>query len=126
MNGSFFFFLSICLFIYGYVGSSLPREGFPQLWQVGATPHRGARAPHHRGLPCCGAQAPEAQAQQSWLTGPAAPRHAGSSQMRARTRVPCIIPLHYWQADSQPLRHQGSPLNGSFKSCLVAKALVVK
>ena len=25
-----------------------------------------------------------------WLTGPVAPRHAGSSQTRARTRVPCI------------------------------------
>ena len=31
-----------------------------------------------------------AQAQQLWLTGPAAPRHVGSSQTRARTRVPCI------------------------------------
>ena len=39
---------------------------------------------------CCGAQAPDAQAQQLWLTGPAAPRHVGSSQTRARTRVPCI------------------------------------
>ena len=39
---------------------------------------------------CCGAQAPDAQAQQLWLTGPFAPRHAGSSQTRARTRVPCI------------------------------------
>ena len=29
----------------------------------GVTPHRGARAPHHRGLSCCGAQAPDAQAQ---------------------------------------------------------------
>ena len=37
-----------------------------------------------------GAQAPDAQAQQPWLTGPAAPRHVGSSQTRARTRVPCI------------------------------------
>ena len=26
----------------------------------------------------------------SWLTGLVAPRHAGSSQTRARTRVPCI------------------------------------
>ena len=42
------------------------------------------------GLSCCGAQAPDAQAQQLWLTGPAAPRHVGSSQTRARTRVPCI------------------------------------
>ena len=40
--------------------------------------------------PRCGAQAPDAQAQQPWLTGPAAPRHVGSSQTRARTRVPCI------------------------------------
>ena len=39
---------------------------------------------------CCGAQAPDAQAQQLWLTGPAAPWHVGSSQTRARTRVPCI------------------------------------
>ena len=39
---------------------------------------------------CCGAQAPDAQAQQLWLTGPAAPRHAGSSQTRGRTRIPCI------------------------------------
>ena len=39
---------------------------------------------------CCGAQAPDAQAQQLWLTGPVAPRHVGSSQTRAGTRVPCI------------------------------------
>ena len=38
----------------------------------------------------CGAQAPDAQAQQPWLTGPAAPRHVGSSQARARTCVSCI------------------------------------
>ena len=30
-----------------------------------------------------------AQAQQLWLTGLVAPRHVGSSQTRARTRVPC-------------------------------------
>ena len=47
-------------------------------------------APHHRGLSCCGAQAPDAQAQQLWLTGLVAPRHVGSSQTRARTSVPCI------------------------------------
>ena len=38
----------------------------------------------------CGAQAPDAQAQQLWLTGLVAPRHVGSSQTRARTHVPCI------------------------------------
>ena len=45
---------------------------------------------HHRGLSCCAAQAPDVQAQQPWLTGPVAPRHAGSPQTRARTRAPCI------------------------------------
>ena len=62
----FFFFLNILfiyLFIYGCVGSSSLCEGFLQLRQVGATLHRGARASHHRGLSCCGAQAPDAQAQ---------------------------------------------------------------
>ena len=29
-------------------------------------------------------------AQYLWLTGPVAPQHVGSSQTRARTRVPCI------------------------------------
>ena len=60
------------------------------MWQVGATLHRGARASHYRGLFCCGAQAPDAQAQQLRLTGPVAPRHVGSSRTRAQTRVPCI------------------------------------
>ena len=83
------FFFLIYLFIYGCVGSSFLCEGSLQLRQVWATPHHGARASHHRGLSCCGAQAPDAQAQQLWLTGPVAPRHVGSSQTRARTRVPC-------------------------------------
>ena len=39
---------------------------------------------------CCGPQAPDAQAQQPWPTGPAASRHVGSSQTRAWTRVPHI------------------------------------
>ena len=76
--------------MYGCVGSSFPCEGFLQLWQAGATLHRSARAPHRRGLSRCGAQAPDAQAQQLWPTGRVAPRHAGSSQTRARTHVPCI------------------------------------
>ena len=66
------------------------REGPAQLRQAGATLHRDARASRYHGLSCCGAQAPDAQAQQLWPTGPAAPRHVGSSQTRARTRVPCI------------------------------------
>ena len=82
--------LFIYLFIYGCVGSSFLCEGFLQLRQVGATLHRGARASHCRGLSCCGAQAPDAQAQWLWLTSLVAPRHVGSSQTRARTHVPCI------------------------------------
>ena len=84
------FFFVLIYFIDGCVGSSFLCEGFLQLWQAGATLHRGARASRYRGLSCCGAQAPDTQAQQLWLTGPAAPRHVGSSQTRARTRVPCI------------------------------------
>ena len=86
----FYFILFIYLFIYGCVGSSFLCEGFLQLWQVGAPLHCGAQASHYRGLSCCGAQAPDAQGQQLWLTGLVAPRHVGSSQTRARTRVPCI------------------------------------
>ena len=53
----------IYLFIYGCVGSSFLCEGFLQLRQAGATLHCGARASHYRSLSCCGAQAPDAQAQ---------------------------------------------------------------
>ena len=93
------FYLFIYLFIYFWLcwvfGSC---EGFLQLRQAGATLHRSAGTALHRGawafLYCGpsrrGAQAPDAQAQQLWLMGPAAPWHVGSSQTRARTRVPCI------------------------------------
>ena len=73
--------------------------------QAGATLHRGARASHYRGLSRCRAQAPDAQAQLLWLTGPVA--HAACGILPDQGSNPC--PLH-WQADSQPLRHQGSPL----------------
>ena len=85
----FKFYLFIYSFSFGCVGSSFLCEGFLQLRQAGATLHRSAQASHYRGLSCCGAQAPDAQAQQLWLTGPVTPRHVGSSQARARTRVPC-------------------------------------
>ena len=58
-----FFVSNLFLFIYCCVGSSFLCEGFLQLWQVGATLHRSARTSHYRGLSCCGAQAPDAQAQ---------------------------------------------------------------
>ena len=90
IHSSFFFFNLFYLFIYGCVGSSFLCEGFLQLRRAGATLHPVARASHCRRLSCCGAQAPDAQAQQLWLTGLVALRHVGSSQTRARTRVPCI------------------------------------
>ena len=65
-------------------------RAFSSCGKWGATLHRGARVSHYHGLSCCGAQAPDAQAQQLWLTGPVALRHVGSYQTRARTRVPCI------------------------------------
>ena len=90
MGNDYFYLFIYLFFIFGCVGSSFLCEGFLQLRQAGATLHRGARASHYRGLSHCGAQAPDAQAQQLWLTGLVAPRHVGSSQTRARTRVPCI------------------------------------
>ena len=60
------------------------------MWQAGAALHRGVRASHYRGLSCCRAQAPDAQAQQLWLMGPVAPRHVGSSQTRAYPVSPAL------------------------------------
>ena len=61
---NYFFFLNfISLFIFGCVGFSFLCGGSIQLRQVGATLHCSARASHCRGLSCCGAQAPDAQAQ---------------------------------------------------------------
>ena len=72
--------------------------GFPWLWRAGSTLRCGARVSHCSGFSCCRAWALGMWAsvvvarglQQLWLTGLVAPRHVGSSQARARTRVPCI------------------------------------
>ena len=85
----FLFFL--ILFIYFWLcWVFVSVRAFSSCGKRGATPHRGARASHYRGLSCCGAQAPDAQAQKLWLSVLVAPRHVGSSQTRARTCVPCI------------------------------------
>ena len=60
---NFLIYYLFIIFIFGCVGSSFLCEGFLQLRRVGATLHRGARASHYRGLSCCGAEAPDAQAQ---------------------------------------------------------------
>ena len=59
----FLIYYLFIMFIFGCVGSLLLCEGFLQLRRVGATLHRGARASHYRGLSCCGAEAPDTQAQ---------------------------------------------------------------
>ena len=45
-----------------------------------------------------------AQAQQLWHTGLVAPRHVGSSRIRAQTRVPCIVRqiLYHWTTREVP------------------------
>ena len=91
-----FIYLFIYLFIFGCVGSSVRARAFsscgkrgPLLIAVRGPPFIAVRGPLPTAAPPRrGAQAPDAQAQQSWPTGPAAPRHAGSPQTRARTRVP--------------------------------------
>ena len=62
----YFFFFTFYLFIYLFMavlGLRFCARAFSSCGQVGATLHRGAGASHYRGLSCCGAQAPDAQAQ---------------------------------------------------------------
>ena len=105
-----FYYLFIYLFLFfGCVGSSFPREASLQLWRAGATPHRGARASHR-----CGLSLPRSTG--SRRAGSVVVAH-GPSCSAARGILPDQgsnpCPLH-WQADSQPLRHQGSPKESIF------------
>ena len=114
MNVTTFFFK----FIFGHIGSSLLLVGPLQLRQVGATLHRGARAPHCSVFSCCRARALGAWASvvvahglQSAVSvavahGPSCSAACGILPDRGSN--PCPLP---WQVDSQPLRHQGSPLS---------------
>ena len=121
-GGFFFFFFLIYLFYlfsFGCVGSLLLHAGFLQLLRVGATPRCSARTSHCGGPSCCRVRAPGA-----WASVVVARRlqSAGSVVVAhgLRCSAACGIfpdqgsnpcPLH-WQADSQPLRHQGSPAGG--------------
>ena len=96
MGVFFFFFFNNLLFIYLFLylflavlGLRLCARAFSSCRKRGPLFIAVRGPPHYRGLSCCGAQAPDAQ-YQLWLTGLVAPRHVGSSQTRARTRVPCI------------------------------------
>ena len=98
------------------LGLLLLCAGFLQLWRAGATLRCGAWASHCGGFSCCGARALGTRASvvvarglQS--TGSVVVVH-GLSCSAACGIFPDqgsnLCPLH-WQADSQPLRHQGSP-----------------
>ena len=96
----------IYLFIYlliGCVGSSFLCEGFLQLRQAGATLHRGARASHYRSLSLRSTGSRRAS---SVVVAHGPSCSAACGILPDQGSNPC--PLH-WQADSQPLRHQGSP-----------------
>ena len=86
------------MFIFGCVGSSFPREGSLQLWQAGATPHRGARASPSWPLPL--------RSTGSAIVAHGPSRSPACGILPDQGPNPC--PQHR-QADSQPLRHQGSP-----------------
>ena len=101
-----FFFLGggEIFFFFGCVGSSFLCEGFLQLWQVGVTLHRGAWASHHRGLSLRSTGSSRASSV-IVAHGPSCSEACGIFPDQGSN----TCPLH-WQADSQPLRHQGSPL----------------
>ena len=92
-----FFFLTIHLFSFRCVGSSLLCAGFSLVAASG-----GYSLLQCADFFCCGARAlgawaqqlclagSRAQTQQLGRTGLVAPQHVGSSRTRAQTRVPCI------------------------------------
>ena len=101
---NFFFKIFIYLFIYSCVGSSFLCEGFLQLRRAGATLHRGARASHYCGLSCWRSTGSRRAGSVIVAHGPSCSAACGILPDQGSN--PC--PLR-WQADSQPLRHQGSP-----------------
>ena len=96
-GSTYFFYSNLYLFIYLFLYLFLAVLGLR--FCVRAFSSCGKRGPlfiavrwplHYRGLSCCGAQAPDAQAQWLWLTGLVTPQHVAPSQTGAQTRVPCI------------------------------------
>ena len=111
MVSFFFFFFNFYLFIYLFLavlGLRFCVRAFSSCGKRGPL-HRGARASHHRGL----------SPSRPLLLWSTSSRRAGSVIVAhgPSCSTACGIfpdqgsnpcPLH-WQADSQPLRHQGSP-----------------
>ena len=62
--GVLFFFLILLIYLFiAVLGLRFCARAFSSWRQAGATLHRGARTSRYRGLSCCGAQVPDAQAQ---------------------------------------------------------------
>ena len=94
---SFFFFFNKFIYLFlAVLGLRFCARAFSSCGEWGPL-FIAVRGPLTVAASRCRAQAPDAQAQQLWLMGPVAPRHVGSSQTRARTRIPCTgrqIPNH--------------------------------
>ena len=99
------FYLFIYLFIFGCVGSSFLCEGFLYLWQAGATLHRGARASHFHGPSLLRSTGSRCAGSVVVAHGPSC--SAARGILPDQGSNPCSL---HWQADSQPLCHQGSPI----------------
>ena len=116
----------LCIYFFGCTGSSLLCTGFLQLRLAGATLGCGVRASHCGGLSCCGAWAlgtwaSVVAAHGLYNAGSVVVAH-GPSRSTACGILPDqgsnLCPLH-WQADSQPLRHQGSPILFYFEDIFI-------
>ena len=111
-------FLNIYLFI-GCAGSPLLCASFLQLWQVGATLHCGPWVSHCSGFSCVEHRLQAYRLQYLWQTGSVVVEHGLSCSVACGIFLDqdsnlCLL---YWQADSQPLYHQGSLENKFLKTC---------
>ena len=101
------FFIPLFIYLFylflAVLGLRFCARAFSSCSKRGTTLHRGARASHYRGLSCWGAQAPDAH---SVVVAHGLSCSAACGIFPDQGSNLC--PLH-WQADSQPLRHQGSP-----------------
>ena len=125
----FFFFL--ILFIYLFIlffltvlGLRFCARTFSRCGKRGPLFNRGARASHCRGLSCCAGLSLSRplllRSTGSRSAGSVVVAHGPSCSAACgifpdQGSNPC--PLH-WQADSQPLRHQGSPPWALLRSCV--------
>ena len=99
---TFFFFFN--LFIYFWLcWVFVSVRGLSLVVPSGATLHRGARASHYRGLSCWRSTGSRRAGSVIAAHGPSCSAACGIFPDQGTNPHP----LH-WQADSQPLRHQGS------------------